>query len=95
MSDRQDGGVKQYLPNCNKPGCTRERHTSNGNFCEEHRVGRPPCDAVKALTDTANHDGLERRVCPNCRLYFDVGAESAAVFCSGACRKRHNRGEYL
>lgn len=38
---------------------------------------------------------LERRVCPNCRLYFDVGAESDAVFCSDACRRRHESGELI
>jgi len=87
--------TEQYLPNCDKPGCSSERYTSNGYFCEEHRVGRPPCDVVKGLTDTSHHDGLERRVCPDCRLYFDVGEDSDNVFCSDACRRRYVRGELL
>jgi hypothetical protein len=47
------------------------------------------------MGDVANHDGLERRVCPNCRLFFDTGTESDDVFCGEACRRRHGRGEYL
>lgn len=38
---------------------------------------------------------VERRVCPNCRLYFDVGADLDTVFCSDACRRRHERGELI
>lgn len=87
--------TKRHLPNCNQPGCTRERYTSNGYFCAKHRVGRPPCDAAAGMGDVANHDGLERRVCPNCRLFFDTGEESDGVFCGEACRRRHERGEYL
>lgn len=48
-------------------------------------------------TDDKHQTGvvLVRRVCPNCRLFFDTGIESESVFCSGACRDRHERGEYL
>ena len=59
---------------------------------------RPPCEAVAHMDPTppnANEYDLERRACPNCRLYFDVGAETDKVFCSGACRKRHERGELI
>lgn len=90
-----DTETKRHLPDCNKPGCTRERYTSNGHYCRKHRVSRPPCDAVAHMTDTANYDGLERRVCPNCRLYFDTGEGADDVFCGPACRRRHERGEYL
>lgn len=57
---------------------------------------RPPCEAVAHMDPEPpeGHFDIERRVCPNCRLYFDVGAESDAVFCSGACEKRHERGVY-
>jgi len=62
---------------------------------------RPPCEAVAHMdphppTDNFGSDWtgpeLERRVCPNCRLYFDVGAQTDTVFCSDACRRRHERG---
>lgn len=59
---------------------------------------RPPCEAVAHMDPTppnADEYDLERRACPNCRLYFDVGAETDNVFCSGACRKRHERGELI
>lgn len=56
---------------------------------------RPPSDAVEHMSDTANHHALERRVCPNCRLFFDTGEESDSVFCSRACEKRHRNGTYL
>jgi len=49
---------------------------------------RLPCDAVKRLSDTANYEGIERRVCPSCRLYFDVGEEADDVYCGTTCRKR-------
>jgi len=55
---------------------------------------RPPADAVDHMDPTAPYEGLERRVCPNCRLYFDTAVESESVFCSGTCRDRHQRGEY-
>ena len=58
---------------------------------------RPPCEAVENM-DPTPPDGafdLERRVCPNCRLYFDVGASASKVFCSDACRRRHERGELI
>ena len=58
-------------------------------------VYRPPCEAVENLSDTANYDGLVRRVCPNCRCFFDVGQDSDQVFCGGACEGRHQRGEFL
>jgi len=45
------------------------------------------------MSPTANYAGLERRVCPNCRLYFDTERDSKTVFCSAACRRRHNTGE--
>lgn len=99
MSVSSDGhssdSTEKVLLDCDKPGCTRERHTSNGYFCREHRVGRPPCQSERALTDTTHHDDLERRVCPDCRLFFDVGSESDAVFCSTACRRRYDRGEFV
>lgn len=92
-----DGGsdTKDYLPNCNKPGCPRERYTSNGYFCKRHRVERPPCEAAAGMSDTANHEYLERRVCPNCRLFFDTGVDSDAMFCGQACERRHQNGVYL
>jgi hypothetical protein len=49
---------------------------------------RPPCDAVEGWSDTANLEGLERRVCPTCRLYFDVGPDSPRVYCGETCRLR-------
>jgi hypothetical protein len=54
---------------------------------------RPPCDDVARMSPTANYAGLERRVCPACRLYFDVGKESESQFCSDACRRRHTTPE--
>ena len=56
---------------------------------------RPPCDGVSHMSPTANYAGLERRVCPACRLYFDVGEESESVFCSAACRRRHREDELI
>lgn len=56
---------------------------------------RKPYRDAPPWPDTKDVDGLERRVCPNCRNYFDVGVDSDAVFCSTACRKRHERGEFL
>jgi hypothetical protein len=58
-------------------------------------VYRPPCEAVKNQSSEAHFDRLERRACPNCRLYFDCEVRSEQVFCSDACRQRHERGEYL
>ena len=55
---------------------------------------RPPCDAVENWSSRAPWD-LERRVCPNCRYYFDTKATSGQVFCGDACRQRHERGEFL
>lgn len=56
---------------------------------------RAPCEAVENMDPTPPDSfyDLERRVCPNCRLYFDVGASTDKVFCSDACRRRHERGE--
>jgi len=56
---------------------------------------RKPYPDAPPWPDTKAVDELERRVCPNCRNYFDVGVGSDAVFCSRACEKRHERGEYL
>lgn len=56
---------------------------------------RPPCEAVEHMSPTANYGNLERRVCPNCRLYFDTGEKSAVVFCSRACRERHQQGRLI
>lgn len=62
---------------------------------------KPPSDSVKHMEPNAPSDDhntgieLERRVCPNCRLYFDTGVESESVFCSTACQYRHKRGEYV
>jgi len=56
---------------------------------------RHPRDGVENWADTNDIDGLERRVCPNCRNYFDCGENSDKVFCSKACEKRHERGEYV
>lgn len=61
---------------------------------------RPPCEAVAHMQPHAPNDDfnsdfgpeLERRVCPNCRLYFDTGRDSDSVFCGQACRRRHERG---
>lgn len=50
---------------------------------------RPPCDDVAQMSDTAHYDGLERRVCPACRLFFDVGEDSEETFCSTACEGRY------
>jgi len=50
---------------------------------------------VSHMSPTANYAGLERRVCPACRLYFDVGKESESVFCSAACRRRHREDELI
>lgn len=47
------------------------------------------------MSPTANMEGLDRRVCPVCRLYFDVGEDSDAVFCSGACKARYRKGVLL
>lgn len=58
---------------------------------------RAPCEAVENMDPTPPDSfyDLERRVCPNCRLYFDVGASTDKVFCSDACRRRHERGELI
>lgn len=56
---------------------------------------RPPSESQGHLTDTTDLDELERRVCPNCRLFFDVGEETDIVFCGEACRRRHEQGEWL
>jgi hypothetical protein len=55
---------------------------------------RPPSDEVAGLQDESSL-GLDRRVCPNCRLFFDVEEDSDAVFCCGACEDRHERGVFL
>lgn len=54
---------------------------------------RPPCAEVDHMSATANYYGLERRVCPRCRLYFDIGSESNYRWCSKACRRRYDRGD--
>jgi len=54
---------------------------------------RSPCPAVEHMSESANYEGLERRVCPECRLYFDVGEDSETVYCSRACKRRHTRGD--
>lgn len=56
---------------------------------------RAPCETVRSLSPTANHSGLERRVCPDCRQFFDVGEDSDQVFCSGACERRYRKGVLL
>ncbi|WP_254810634.1 hypothetical protein [Natronosalvus amylolyticus] len=53
---------------------------------------RPPCEAVGHMGESANYDGLERRVCPTCRLYFDTGEDSDTVFCGTSCRRRYEDG---
>jgi hypothetical protein len=55
-------------------------------------IHRPPRDDLDGMSPTANYEGLERRVCPNCRMYFDVGENSEKTFCSDACRHRHEAG---
>lgn len=63
---------------------------------------RPPSEAVAHMSPTAPSEDfnsdfgpeLERRVCPNCRGYFDTGAEGDSVFCSTACKRRHEKGEW-
>ena len=60
-------------------------------------VYRPPCEEA-GFTDPSipyPSEDLERRVCPNCRLYFDAAENSDRVFCGYACSWRHERGEYL
>jgi len=54
---------------------------------------RPPCTAVDHMGAVANYDGLERCVCPTCRLYFDVGIESDSRWCSTDCRQRYDRDD--
>lgn len=55
---------------------------------------RPPSETVAHMDPTANHDGLERRVCPTCRLFFDTGEDSDSVFCGGSCRRRYERWDW-
>jgi hypothetical protein len=74
----------------------REKLVADGGSPRSDSVPeRPPCDEIQMLYETAPYPELERRVCPNCRLYFDVGEESEQVFCSKACERRHQRGELL
>jgi hypothetical protein len=54
---------------------------------------RPPCDDVAHMDSAANYEGLERRVCPNCRLYFDTENDSETAFCSATCRQRYGNNE--
>jgi hypothetical protein len=60
---------------------------------------RPPCDAEAHTPPEIPYgddfDGLERRVCPNCRYFFDTGEDSDRVFCGYGCSWRHERGVYL
>lgn len=64
---------------------------------DRHVPERPPSELVAHMSDEApdefdsDWDGpeLERRVCPDCRLYFDAGEDTDDVYCSGACRSRH------
>lgn len=56
---------------------------------------RPPCEEAEGMGDKPYLYGLDRRVCPNCREFFDVGEESDRVFCSHACGLRHKQGELL
>jgi|GEM_PF-3541811 hypothetical protein len=88
------------------PGQIRRSVDADGNVVIVHDEQRelvtdgghrPPCEAVAHMDPTppSGFDALERRACPNCRLYFDVGAGSDAVFCSDACRCRHERGELI
>lgn len=67
------------------------------NDSEEYGQGthRPPRDDLVNTSPTANLDGLERRVCPNCRNYFDAGEDSERVFCGSSCRHRHEGGVLL
>lgn len=55
---------------------------------------RPPHESVAHMSDTVEgkHVDLERRVCPNCRLYFDTGADSGQVFCGTACMLNYGDG---
>jgi hypothetical protein len=93
------------------PNCTDcDAYIQSGARCQmcrvEHQHGtltdggrktayRPPCDAVENWSSRAPWDRIERRVCPNCRYYFDTKATSGQVFCGDACRQRHERGEFL
>lgn len=54
----------------------------------------PPCPAERNTAPTVESEMLERRVCPNCRNYWDASPNSDTWFCSIACRKRHERGFY-
>lgn len=76
-------------PECRDETQWREPATDGGH--------RPPCEAVANMDPTPPDSAydLERRVCPNCRLYFDVGASADKVFCSDACRRRHERDELI
>ncbi len=56
---------------------------------------RPPCYEMRNFSQESHWEGFDRRVCPNCRLYFDTEEGSATVFCSKACHRRHQRGEFL
>lgn len=57
---------------------------------------RPPHPDIDGrMSPTSHLNGLERRVCPNCRLFFDVGEESDDVYCSDACRTRHKAGDLI
>ena len=67
--------------------------SDNSQFSDGTERFHPPCEAVKHMNPTANYRGVERRVCPNCRLFFDAGEDSDTVFCGDACRRRHG-GEY-
>ena len=55
---------------------------------------RPPCEAEQNTDPTVDSRLLERRVCPNCRAYWDAAPNSDTWFCSIACRKRHEKGIY-
>lgn len=65
------------------------------NGTERSVPERPPCEEVDHMSDTTdgNHVDLERRVCPNCRLYFDTGADSGQVFCGTACMLDYDGAE--
>ncbi len=58
----------------------------------QQRTVKPPSKAAAHMSPTANYDGLERRVCPTCRLYFDTGEDSDSVFCGDSCQRKYERG---
>lgn len=55
---------------------------------------RAPREELSHWPPESPYPDFERRVCPNCRNYFDAHEDSDAVFCGDACRRRHERGEF-